>query len=102
MIGCPAGFSCIKSAAVVFDDDLNVPGGALQNNADVFRAGMFSHVIERFLNDAVDCRLNLSRNPGRRVLVEFDIHFDAPPRRPCRGEIADGFDQTEVVQGGWT
>jgi hypothetical protein len=102
MIGCPAGFSCIKSAAVVFDDGLDVTEGTMQNNADVFRAGMFSDVIERFLNDAVEGRLNLGRNSRRRVLAGFDIHFDPAPRRPCRGEIADGFDQTEVVQGGWT
>ena len=68
----------------------------------MFRAGMFSHVIKRFLNDAVDCGLNLGRNSGGRVLAGLEIDFDAAPDRPGRGEIADGFDQTEVVQGGWT
>ena len=101
MIGCRAGFSRIESAAIVFDDGLDVTNRTMEDNAGAFRAGMFNHIIECFLNDSVERRLDLARNSGRHVLTGLDLHFDAAPDGPCCGEIADGFNQTQVVERGW-
>jgi hypothetical protein len=49
----------IKPHTVVFDDERHVIGPPLQDHIDIFSSGVFGDVVEGFLGNAIQSRLEL-------------------------------------------
>ena len=68
------GLTGIETAAVVFHNEQDMVGPALQQDADPLGVGVPGHVGERFLGDAIKCRFHLKRQPVRFHAVTVKVH----------------------------
>ena len=68
-----------------------------EQNADGLRGGVLGDVRERFLDHAVEGRLDLGRQP---LLAEtrFELHADPGRGAKCLDQAFDGRQETEVVE----
>src|SRR2546427_6684709 len=86
----------VEADPVISDRAADLSRLVLQSNAHVRRSSVFSHVVERFLNDSVKGCLDR----GPRPALHRALHGDRKPRPlgdPFSQEF-DGREQPQVVQ----
>ena len=106
---CPAGRTRadrasisgqVESDAVILDDQRDLIGPPLENDLDVAGARVLGDVVERFLRDAVERRLDLRCETIGRQAGGVQLGGDVHPHRPVLNVVRERRAQAEVVERG--